>query len=131
MAQGYKLVTRKVTDLKGGEVQEKIYTIPDYNSYINMDTLCIMIGARSTFSNVDVNFYVSGADCLRQTSRLTVQTTRTLESRADLSIPATTLKELPAGAAFIPKSGQATAEIRFLHDTLFLAATCDSLCTPC
>ena len=28
-----------------------------------------------------------------------------------------------------PKSGQATAEIRFLHDTLFVAATCDSLQT--
>lgn len=25
------------------------------------------------------------------------------------------------------KSGQATAEIRFLHDTLFVYATCDSL----
>ena len=72
MAQGYKLVTRKVTDLKGGEVQEKIYAIPDYNGYIDMDTLCIMIGARSAFSSVDVNFYVPGADCLRQTSRLTV-----------------------------------------------------------
>ena len=130
MAQGYKLVTRKVTDLKGGEVQEKIYAIPDYNGYIDMDTLCIMISARSAFSSVDVNFYVPGADCLRQTCRLTVQTTQPPESRTDLSIPATTLKELSAGAAFIPKSGQATAEIRFLHDTLFLAATCDSLCTP-
>lgn len=45
------------------------------------------------------------------------------------SIPVATLKELPAGAAFIQKSGQATAEIRFLHDTLFVAATCDSLQT--
>ena len=66
-------------------------------------------------------------DSLLQTSRLTVQTARIPESRADLSIPVTALKELPAGAAFIQKSGQATAEIRFLHDTLFVAATCDSL----
>ena len=68
-------------------------------------------------------------DSLLQTSRLTVQTARIPESRADLSIPVTALKELPAGAAFIQKSGQATAEIRFLHDTLFVAATCDSLQT--
>jgi len=39
------------------------------------------------------------------------------------------LKVCPPGAAFIQKSGQATAEIRFLHDTLFVAATCDSLQT--
>ena len=68
-------------------------------------------------------------DSLLQTSRLTVQTARIPESRANLSIPVTALKELPAGAAFIQKSGQATAEIRFLHDTLFVAATCDSLQT--
>ena len=68
-------------------------------------------------------------DSLLQTSLLTVQTARIPESRADLSIPVTALKELPAGAAFIQKSGQATAEIRFLHDTLFVAATCDSLQT--
>ena len=66
-------------------------------------------------------------DSLLQTSRLTVQTARIPESRADLSIPVAALKELPAGAAFIQKSGQATAEIRFLHDTLFVSATCDSL----
>ena len=54
MAQGYKLVTRKVTDLKGGEAQEKIYAIPDYNGHTDMDTLCVMIGARSTVSSADV-----------------------------------------------------------------------------
>ena len=66
-------------------------------------------------------------DSLLQTSRLTVQTGRIPESRADLSIPVATLKELPAGAAFIQKSGQATAEIQYLRDTLFVSATCDSL----
>lgn len=68
-------------------------------------------------------------DSLLQTSRLTVQTGRIPESRADLSIPVTALKELPAGAAFIQKSGQATAEIQYLRDTLFVSATCDSLQT--
>lgn len=54
MAQGYKLVTRKVSDLKGGNVQEKVYAIPDYNGYTDMDTLCSIIGARSTVSSADV-----------------------------------------------------------------------------
>ena len=66
-------------------------------------------------------------DSLRQTSRLSVRTTKIPESRARLTIPAGRLKELPSGAAFVQKSGQATAEIRFLHDTLFVFATCDSL----
>ena len=54
MPQGYKLVTRKVTDLKGGAAQEKIYAIPDYNGHTDMDTLCMLIGARSTVSSADV-----------------------------------------------------------------------------
>lgn len=54
MAQGYKLVTRKVTDLKGGAAQEKVYAIPDYNGYTDMETLCMTIGARSTVSSADV-----------------------------------------------------------------------------
>jgi hypothetical protein len=66
-------------------------------------------------------------DSLRQTSRLSVRTTKIPESRARLTVPVGTLKKLPAGAAFVQKSGQATAEIRFLHDTLFVYATCDSL----
>lgn len=66
-------------------------------------------------------------DSLRQTSRLSVRTTKIPESRARLTIPVGRLKELPSGAAFVQKSGQATAEIRFLHDTLFVSATCDSL----
>ncbi|MCS2891772.1 hypothetical protein NXY11_15565 [Parabacteroides faecis] len=66
-------------------------------------------------------------DSLRQTAHLSVQTMKIPESRARLAIPSATLKELPVGAAFVRKSGQATAEIRFLHDTLFVTATCDSL----
>lgn len=54
MAQGYKLVTRKVTDLKSGAAQEKVYAIPDYNGYTDMETLCMTIGARSTVSSADV-----------------------------------------------------------------------------
>ena len=40
--------------LKGGAAQEKIYAIPDYNGHTDMDTLCVMIGARSTVSSADV-----------------------------------------------------------------------------
>lgn len=54
MAQGYKLMTRKITDLKGGAVQEKVYAIAAYNGYTDMDTLCTLIGARSTVSSADV-----------------------------------------------------------------------------
>lgn len=56
-----------------------------------------------------------------------VRTAKIPESCARLTVPVGMLKELPAGAAFMQKSGQATAEIRFLHDTLFVYATCDSL----
>ena len=80
--------------------------------------------------------YRQQTDSLRQISRLSIQTGKVpesraalAESRADISIPTAELQRLPAGAAFIQKSGQATAEIRFLHDTLFVTATCDSLQT--
>ena len=66
-------------------------------------------------------------DSIHQTSRLSIRTTKIPESRARLTIPVDRLKELPSGAAFVQKSGQATAEIRFLHDTLFVSVTCDSL----
>jgi len=54
MAQGYKLVKRKVTDLKGGAATEKTYAIPKYNGYSDMTTLCKLISARSTVSSADV-----------------------------------------------------------------------------
>lgn len=73
--------------------------------------------------------YRQQTDSLRQISRLSIQTGKVPESRAALAVPVGTLKELPAGSAFIQKSGQATAEIRFRHDTLFVTATCDSLQT--
>lgn len=73
--------------------------------------------------------YRQQTDSLRQISRLSIQTGKVPESRVALAVPVGTLEELPAGSAFIQKSGQATAEIRFQHDTLFVTATCDSLQT--
>lgn len=49
------------------------------------------------------------------------------ESRADLQIPAAGLRGLPPAAVYTARSGQATATVRFLHDTLFVSASCDSL----
>ena len=54
-------------------------------------------------------------DSLQQTTHLSIQTTQIPESHACLTIPGTALKELPAGAAFIQKSGQATAKVQFGH----------------
>ena len=90
--------------------------------------LIILFFANCSSRKHTASFYQQ-TDSLLQTSRLTVQTARIPESRAGLSIPVATLKELPAGAAFIQKSGQATAEIQHLRDTLFVSATCDSLQT--
>lgn len=54
MAQGYRLVTKKVTDLKGGEPVEKVYAVSNYNGTTSMETLCTLIGARSSMSSADV-----------------------------------------------------------------------------
>lgn len=66
-------------------------------------------------------------DSLRHSSHLSIQSIQVPESRARLIVPSAKLKELPPGAAFVQKNGQATAEIRILHDTLFVTASCDSL----
>lgn len=89
--------------------------------------LLIIFLLTSCSTRKQTNLSRQQTDSLRQTSRLSVRTTKIPESRARLTIPVGRLKELPSGAAFVQKSGQATAEIRFLHDTLFVSATCDSL----
>lgn len=54
MAQGYRLVMKKNLSTKEGEPAQKAYAIPKYNGTTDMDTLCRMIGARSTVSSADV-----------------------------------------------------------------------------
>lgn len=49
------------------------------------------------------------------------------KSSATLHIPVEKLKSLPIGAVFTSKSGQATATVRYIHDTLYIVANCDSL----
>lgn len=102
-----------------------IYFISHFMKY-NISIL-ILISFASCFMHKQTSSSVRQSDSLRQISRLAIQSTRIPESRASLSIPVGTLKELPTGAAFVQKGGQATAEIRFLRDTLFVYATCDSL----
>ena len=58
---------------------------------------------------------------------LSVRSNTVPESHTSLAIPVATLNRLPETAAFVKKEGQATASVRFLHDTLFVSATCDSL----
>lgn len=54
MAQSYKLVEKKNLGKDSAEQPTKVYAIPKYNGYTDMDTLCKMIGARSTVSSADV-----------------------------------------------------------------------------
>ena len=73
------------------------------------------------------NRSVVSSDSLRQTTRLSIRQIAVPESRADLQIPTARLRDLPPAALYTAKSGQATATVRFLHDTLFVSASCDSL----
>ena len=70
---------------------------------------------------------VASSDSLRRTTRLSIRQMAIPESRADLQIPAAGLRGLPPAAVYTARSGQATATVRFLYDTLFVSASCDSL----
>lgn len=70
---------------------------------------------------------VASSDSLRRATRLSIRQMAVPESRADLQIPAAGLRGLPPAAVYTARSGQATATVRFLHDTLFVSASCDSL----
>lgn len=93
---------------------------------IKISFLILFLFASCASSKKSYSF-VQQTDSLRQTSRLSIQSIQVPESRARLVVPSAKLKELPPSAAFVQRSGQATAEIRFLHDTLFVTASCDSL----
>lgn len=67
------------------------------------------------------------SDSLRQTAHLSIRQMAVPASCADLQIPVAGLRELPPTAVYTTRSGQATATVRFLHDTLFVSASCDSL----
>lgn len=50
-------------------------------------------------------------------------------SQARLTLPLDPIRQLPPEASYTQKTGQATATLRFHHDTLYIYATCDSLQT--
>ncbi|RHJ81894.1 HU family DNA-binding protein [Parabacteroides sp. AM08-6] len=64
MSQGYKLVIRKVSDLKGGAAKEKVYAIPSYNGYMYIDELCELIEMRSAMSSADVKSILDNLNCV-------------------------------------------------------------------
>lgn len=69
---------------------------------------------------------VATTDSLQVESRWRLATTTVPESRVELAIPVATLRSLPA-TGLADHQGQATARVRLRHDTLYVAATCDSL----
>lgn len=69
---------------------------------------------------------VATTDSLQVESRWRLSTTTVPESRVELAIPVATLRSLPA-TGLADHQGQATARVRLRHDTLYVAATCDSL----
>ena len=66
-------------------------------------------------------------DRLFGSKHISVKTASIPASRADLAIPLSSLQQLPSGASFVKKERQATAQVRYVSDTLFITATCDSL----
>ena len=69
---------------------------------------------------------VATTDSLLAESHWRLATTTVPESRVELAIPVATLRSLPA-TGLADHQGQATARVRLRHDTLYVAATCDSL----
>lgn len=69
---------------------------------------------------------VASTDSLLVESRWRLAATPIPESRVELAIPVATLRSLPA-TGLADHQGQATARVRLRHDTLYVAATCDSL----
>ena len=69
---------------------------------------------------------VATTDSLLAESRWRLAATPIPESRVELAIPAATLRTLPA-TGLADHQGQATARVHWRHDTLYVAATCDSL----
>ena len=84
----------------------------------------------SCSTHKEIASYQMETDSLRRAERLTVETRTIPESRAILRIPTAELARLavlPSEAAYVNRTGQATATVRYVRDTLVVTATCDSL----
>lgn len=53
------------------------------------------------------------------------------ESKVEMVIPVENLHKLPPGAVYADKSGQANIKVTAKNDTLYVAASCDSLQVQC
>lgn len=53
------------------------------------------------------------------------------ESKVEMVIPVENLHNLPPGAAYTDKNGQANVKVTARNDTLYVAASCDSLQVQC
>ena len=84
----------------------------------------------SCSTHKEIASYQMETDSLRRAERLTVETMTVPGSQAELRIPTAELARLaavPSEAAYVNRSGQATATVRYVRDTLVVTATCDSL----
>lgn len=54
MALNYKIITRKVSDLKGGAKTDKAFATPVYTGYTELEDICKAISERSALSSADV-----------------------------------------------------------------------------
>lgn len=66
-------------------------------------------------------------DSLSLKQNLRVKTFTLPQSKATLKIPVSELAQLPNNASFIEKKAQATAQLQYVNDTIYVYATCDSL----
>lgn len=94
---------------------------------IKIGLLCSLLLFSSCSTHKGMKKSAFGSDSLRQHTRLQISSAAVPQSFATLKIPSADLRELPPAAVYTSKSGQATASVRFLHDTLFVTASCDSL----
>lgn len=54
MAVKYRLVKRKVSDLKGGAQVEKTFASTVYNSNVELESVCELVAVHSSMSSADV-----------------------------------------------------------------------------
>lgn len=92
-------------------------------SLLAMMAACALTACSASHETVRL---VASTDSLQVESRWRLATTTVPESRVELAIPVATLRSLPA-TGLADHQGQATARVRLRHDTLYVAATCDSL----
>ena len=60
MAVKYRIVSKKVSDMKGGAKVEKFYAQPVYGSKVSFERVCKRIAERSTATSADVKAVLDG-----------------------------------------------------------------------